>query len=128
MNARNSDSAQSPFPKWRKWLLVLILGGLLAILFSWLSQASRGYEGNDMAAASNLRNALAAAKTIFARTDDYSGVSTQTLSQEAPEWKYKTGDVAGTYQISWSVQTTNEPKDTVDLAAWSYAGICYYAQ
>ena len=63
-------------------VVVLIIGILIAIaLPTFLGARNRA---NDKAAQSSLRNALAAAKTIFTDTDDYSTVDATSLTATEP--------------------------------------------
>src|SRR5215831_5806926 len=63
-------------------VVVLIIGILVAIaLPTFLGARNRA---NDKAAQSSLRNAIAAAKTIFTDTDDYSTVTGASLLATEP--------------------------------------------
>src|SRR3954454_24973063 len=67
-------------------VVVLIIGILVAIaLPTFLGARNRA---NDKAAQSGVRNALAAAKTIFTDTDDYSTVNAGSLGAAEPSLTY----------------------------------------
>ena len=67
-------------------VVVLIIGILVAIaLPTFLGARNRA---NDKAAQSSVRNALAAAKTIFTDTDDYSTVTGASLLATEPSLTY----------------------------------------
>jgi type IV pilus assembly protein PilA len=110
-------------------VVVLIIGILVAIaLPTFLGARNRA---NDKAAQSGLRNALAAGKTIFTDTDDYSTVTTGaggTLKLTEPSLDYVTTDSTGPTEISVDVATTTSTDDTLDLAALSKSGVCFYLE
>ena len=67
-------------------VVVLIIGILVAIaLPTFLGARNRA---NDKAAQSSVRNALAAAKTIFTDTDDYSTVDAAAMTATEPSLTY----------------------------------------
>jgi type IV pilus assembly protein PilA len=105
-------------------VVVLIIGILIAIaLPTFLGARERA---QDRAAQSSLRNALAAAKTIFTDTDDYSRVNTTTLGDAETSLEFVDGDSTGPTVVSWDVSTTNTADDTVTLAALADTGNCFY--
>jgi type IV pilus assembly protein PilA len=104
-------------------VVVLIIGILVAIaLPTFLGARQRA---QDKAAQSGVRNALAAVKTIFTDTDDYSGVTATSLTATEPSLQYVTVDSTGANVVSWQVATTTTPSDTVRLAALSASGRCF---
>ena len=105
-------------------VVVLIIGILVAIaLPTFLGARNRA---NDKAAQSSLRNALAAAKTIFTDTDDYSTVDATSLTATEPSLTYP-ATPAGPTEISFVVgDTTSGITDgAIQMAAWSKAGNCF---
>lgn len=106
-------------------VVVLIIGILIAIaLPTFLGARQRA---QDRAAQSSLRNALAAAKTIFTDTDDYSGVNNTSLTAVEPSLTFlASGDSTGPNVVTWDVATTNTSDDTVILAALADTGNCFY--
>jgi type IV pilus assembly protein PilA len=111
-------------------VVVLIIGILVAIaLPTFLGARQRA---QDKAAESGLRNAIAAAKTIFTDTDDYSTVDAGTMLSTEPSLTYDdTGaDSTGPSNISLDVPAagTTTPFDTVDMAALSQSGECFYLE
>ena len=114
-------------------VVVLIIGILVAIaLPTFLGARNRA---NDKAAQSGLRNALAAAKTIFTDTDDYSTVDAGTLTATEPSLKYCDGSAGATCagansadpnEISLVVDpdADGDPSD-IALAAFSKSGTCF---
>ena len=106
-------------------VVVLIIGILVAIaLPTFLGARNRA---NDKAAESGLRNAIAAGKTIFTDTDDYSAVTTTSLTATEPSLTYRTGtDSTGPGNIAWSTATTVTTSDTLNLAALSKSGTCFW--
>ena len=107
-------------------VVVLIIGILVAIaLPTFLGARNRA---NDKAAQSGLRNALAAGKTIFTDTDDYSTISAATLGATEPSLQYVAVDSTGPTEISFDVATTTSTDDTLDLSALSKSGACFYLE
>src|SRR4051794_37007012 len=107
-------------------VVVLIIGILVAIaLPTFLGARNRA---NDKAAESGVRNALAAAKTIFTDTDDYSTVDDTTLKATEPSLTYPAGDdltSTGPTEISWSLAADTTNYSTIELAALSKSGTCF---
>ena len=100
-------------------VVVLIIGILVAIaLPTFLGARNRA---NDKAAQSSLRNALAAAKTIFTDTDDYSTVDATTLAATEPSLTYPATS-AGPTEISFLVGDTTSG---ITDGAISKAGNCF---
>ena len=106
-------------------VVVLIIGILVAIaLPTFLGARNRA---NDKAAQSSVRNALAAAKTIFTDTDDYSTVTAASLLATEPSLTYVTPSNGPTV-ISFVVGNTPAPVVTngaIKMAAWSKSGTCF---
>jgi type IV pilus assembly protein PilA len=104
-------------------VVVLIIGILVAIaLPTFLGARSRA---QDKAAESGLRNAIAAAKTLFTDTDDYSTVDAAAMLAVEPSLTYAdSGDSTGPGNISIDVPDNT----TVDMAALSDSGTCFYLE
>ena len=105
-------------------VVVLIIGILVAIaLPTFLGARNRA---NDKAAQSSVRNALAAAKTIFTDTDDYSTVDAAAMTATEPSLTYPATS-AGPTEISLLVGDTagGVVNGAISLAAWSKAGNCF---
>ena len=106
-------------------VVVLIIGILVAIaLPTFLGARNRA---NDKAAQSSVRNALAAAKTIFTDTDDYSTVDAASLTATEPSLTY--ADDVGTVRprSAFCVGDTagGVTNGAIALAAWSKSGTCF---
>jgi type IV pilus assembly protein PilA len=78
-------------------------------------------ESQDRAAQSSLRNALAAAKTIYTDSDSYGDVSPATMVQIEPSLSYVDGGSTGVTVVS--VVATDQQ---VGLAAMSVTGTCWW--
>ena len=101
-------------------VVVLIIGILVAIaLPTFLGARNRA---NDKAAQSSVRNALAAAKTIFTDTDDYSTVDATSMKATEPSLDYNTPSTTPT-DVSLLVDTTNS--SILSLASYSKSGTCF---
>ena len=101
-------------------VVVLIIGILVAIaLPTFLGARNRA---NDKAAQSSVRNALAAAKTIFTDTDDYSTVSAASMTATEPSLQYATPSTTPT-DVSLLVNATNS--SILSLTAFSKSGTCF---
>jgi type IV pilus assembly protein PilA len=106
-------------------VVVLIIGILVAIaLPTFLGARNRA---NDKAAESGARNALAAAKTIFTDTDDYSTVTAATLLATEPSLTYQAGASTGPGNISFKVVNTASGvvKGAIEIVVYSKAGNCF---
>jgi type IV pilus assembly protein PilA len=104
-------------------VVVLIIGILVAIaLPTFLGARNRA---NDKAAQSGVRNALAAAKTIFTDTDDYSTVDATTLQATEPSLTYTTS--TGPTVVDFEVRDTASglANGAVALVALSKSGTCF---
>ena len=107
-------------------VVVLIIGILIAIaLPTFLGARQRA---QDRAAQSSLRNAIAAAKTAFTDTDDYSVADDVSLAAIEPSLNYVVGgtDSASPNEVSVAIDTTNDTDDTWSAAALSDSGACFY--
>lgn len=78
----------------------------------------------DKAAQSGLRNSLAAAKTIFTDTDDYSTVSVETMAMLEPSLEYVDASTGSTGPTVISIYTNGTT--SYAAAALSDAGRCFY--
>ena len=76
----------------------------------------------DAGAQSSVRNALAAAKTIFTDTDSYSGLTVDALSQVEPSLTYTADSSTGPDNVS--VATDSAMKAAIAVMAPS--GTCFY--
>ena len=105
-------------------VVVLIIGILVAIaLPTFLGARNRA---NDKAAQSSVRNALAAAKTIFTDTDDYSTVDATSLPATEPSLQYATPSSTPT-DVSFLVgdTTAGQANGAIALVAYSKSGACF---
>src|SRR5215207_3724604 len=108
-------------------VVVLIIGILIAIaLPTFLGARERA---QNRAAQSSLRNALAAAKTSYTDTSDYSTADNAGLSLIEPSLTYlDAGDSTGPTVVSIDI---SDDGATVDNQVWSGAslsesGVCFY--
>jgi len=106
-------------------VVVLIIGILIAIaLPTFLGARERA---QNRAAQSSLRNALAAAKTGYTDTSDFSGVDNVTeLEAIEPSLTYQAAASTGPTQVSFSVYDVNTTQDGFAAAAMSESGTCYW--
>jgi type IV pilus assembly protein PilA len=107
-------------------VVVLIIGILVAIaLPTFLGARDRA---NDRAAQSSLRNALAAAKTIFTDDDSYVGVSTTELEATEPSLTYvgSATDSTDANTVSVDVYQNVTANDSFSAAALSASGTCFW--
>lgn len=105
-------------------VVVLIIGILIAIaLPTFLGARARA---QDRAAQSGLRNAIAAAKTAFTDTDDYSAATDADLGAIEPSLTFVLLASTGPNEVSVAVDTTNTADDTWSAAALSDSGECFY--
>ena len=105
-------------------VVVLIIGILVAIaLPTFLGARNRA---NDKAAQSGVRNALAAAKTCFTDSDDYTPCDDAKLGTIETALTFQPGgtDSTGPSDVSVAVDTTVTPA-TIGLAAWSKSDTCF---
>ncbi len=80
----------------------------------------------NAAAQSSLRNSLAAAKTLFTDTDDYSGISVEAMAQIEPSLNYVDGSIASTGATEISIYTNGS--NVYAAAALSDSGTCLYVK
>jgi type IV pilus assembly protein PilA len=106
-------------------VVVLIIGILIAIaLPTFLGARERA---QNRAAQSSLRNALAAAKTAYTDTSDFSGATTTGLLAIEPSLNYQAADSQAATEVSISVYTTNTvTDDSFAAAVLSESGTCYW--
>jgi type IV pilus assembly protein PilA len=110
-------------------VVVLIIGILIAIaLPTFLGARERA---QNRAAQSSLRNALAAAKTAFTDTDDFSTATSTNLETLEPSLDFTFPTVDSTAPTEVSVLVTTTYVSTNDYAQWSAAamsdsGTCYW--
>jgi type IV pilus assembly protein PilA len=107
-------------------VVVLIIGILVAIaLPTFLGARDRA---NDRAAQSSLRNALAAAKTIFTDDDSYVGASTTELEATEPSLTYvgSATDSTDANTVSVDVYQNVTANDSFSAAALSASGTCFW--
>jgi type IV pilus assembly protein PilA len=105
-------------------VVVLIIGILIAIaLPTFLGARNRA---NDKAAQSGVRNALAAAKTIFADTDDYSTVDATSMFATEPSLTYPSPST-GPNEVDLEVRDTASGivDGALALTAYSKSGTCF---
>jgi type IV pilus assembly protein PilA len=105
-------------------VVVLIIGILIAIaLPTFLGARERA---QNRAAQSSLRNTLAAAKTSYTDTSDFSGASTTGLELIEPSLNYQVADSTGPTEISVVVYDVNGTDDGFAAAAMSESNTCYW--
>lgn len=103
--------------------VVFVIGLLVAIaLPTFLGARERA---QDKAAQSSVRYAVAAAKTIFVGTDDYSQVNPENLSQIESTLSFTDATSQGPTEISVYV-VRSAGLEEVTLAALSESGTCFY--
>ncbi|MEX0991882.1 MAG: hypothetical protein WD004_06385 [Actinomycetota bacterium] len=83
------------------------------------------------AAQSSLRNAMAAAKTVYVERDDYGLVSAKTLMKLEPILTFTSGESKGPLEVAWRVDdvVTEEatfPDTQFSAAVRSESGECMY--
>src|SRR5918995_5634225 len=106
-------------------VVVLIIGILIAIaLPTFLGARERA---QNRAAQSSLRNTLAAAKTSYTDTSDYSGVTTTGLEAIEPSLDFVVADSTGPTEVSIAVgNVTGTDQQQWGGAAMSESGTCYW--
>jgi type IV pilus assembly protein PilA len=107
-------------------VVVLIIGILVAIaLPTFLGARERA---QDKAAQTGLRNAIAAAKTAYTDTDDYSVATDADLDAIEPSLTYVDDATASTgpAEVSVSVYDVNTTDDGWAAAAASESGKCFW--
>jgi type IV pilus assembly protein PilA len=104
-------------------VVVLIIGILIAIaLPTFLGARQRA---QNRAAQSSLRNAIAAAKTLYTDADSYNTVSDATLEAAEPSLDYTVSPSTGQNEVDWAVTNTGGTDQTWGGAAMSASGTCY---
>ena len=104
-------------------VVVLIIGILVAIaLPTFLGARNRA---NDKAAQSGVRNAVAAGKVLFTDSEDYSGVTSTSLTAVEPSLTYPAGISTAPGAVSWAIAGPAGAEDRLGLAAWSKSGQCF---
>jgi type IV pilus assembly protein PilA len=107
-------------------VVVLIIGILIAIaLPTFLGARERA---QNRAAQSSLRNALAAAKTSYTDTSDFSGVTTTGMEAIEPSLTFQAADSTAPQQVSLLVGDIAAVGDSQQWggAAMSESGTCYW--
>jgi type IV pilus assembly protein PilA len=105
-------------------VVVLIIGILIAIaLPTFLGARQRA---QDRAAQSSLRDAIAAAKTAFTDTDDYSTADAAGLATIEPSLTFNVSPSTGPKEVDPNVYTTNIANDSWSAAAMSDSGTCFW--
>jgi prepilin-type N-terminal cleavage/methylation domain-containing protein len=94
-------------------IAVLLLIGIPA----FLGARSRA---NDRSAQASLRHAFSNAKTIFADTDSYAGVTVAALSKAETSLSFTSGDSGGPGVVSVDPRGSD-----IVLAARSQSGVCF---
>jgi type IV pilus assembly protein PilA len=105
-------------------VVVLIIGILIAIaLPTFLGARQRA---QDRAAQSDLRNAMAAAKTFFTDKDTYTGFSETVGAQIEPSLTWVAGGTASTTAAPAVSVSVNTAGTQVGMARMSASGTCFY--
>jgi type IV pilus assembly protein PilA len=102
-------------------VVVLIIAILLAIAIPTFLGAQN--KAKDRSAQSSLRNALTAAKTIYADTADYTDADTTALAAVEPSLTFNANNAASTGAKIVSIETT---ATEFWAAALSATGTCFY--
>ncbi len=94
----------------------------------WIArQSARTASSARRAASCSFTRSLAAAKTIFTDTDDYTAVTATSLTATEPSLSYRAaGDSTGPTNVAFDVAGTAD--EIIDLAALSESGTCYHLE
>jgi len=109
-------------------VVVLIIAILIAIAIpTFLGARSRA---QDRQAQSNLRNAVSAAKTVFADNQDYADATTTALAGVEPSLTFQSSTTVSDTPKKISVLVADQDatiagSDTIYLVAKSESGSCY---
>jgi type IV pilus assembly protein PilA len=119
--------------------LLMVVGGLLVValaVFGFLTFVSKGGHevaeaqvtavqqidhSQDAVAQSTLRNAMAAAKTLFTDNETYDGLGAADLAGVEPSLTYTDGPSPNAQTVSVAMQGS-----VAGLAAMSPSGTCFY--
>jgi type IV pilus assembly protein PilA len=109
-------------------VVVLIIGILIAIALPTFLGARR--RAQDRAAQSSLRDAIAAAKTLYTDNDDYSGVTNTSLEATEPSLTWNVSPSAQPKEVAWAIATYagSATEQLFSAAAMSDSGTCFYIQ
>jgi type IV pilus assembly protein PilA len=105
-------------------VVVLIIAILIAIAIpTFLGARARA---QDRAAQSSLRNALAAAKTLYTDTDSYATANTTNMKAAEGALTYSTSQANLTASPSPNVVSVNGTATVFTAAVMSNSGTCFY--